>query len=155
MNKPRVQIWYELETRCNLHCKFCFNFWKDGVSRAPDKLSTVDTLRCLKRLFDVVDCEKLTISGGEPLLRDDLYEILGFIKGHGIPMILTTNSTLLDSRNISRLMGAGILTFQIPFHSTDKTLHDMLSGEECWSKTLNAFILLKRSEEHTSELQSH
>lgn len=145
MKKPKVEIWYELETRCNLHCKFCFNFWKDGISSAPRRLSTEDALESLKQLFNAVECERISISGGEPLLREDLYTILSFIKSNGIPMVLTTNSTLLTRQSILKLMDSGIVTFQIPFHSTDQALHDMLSGGECWRDTLKAFIALKES----------
>lgn len=145
MRKPKVEIWYELETRCNLHCKFCFNYWKDGIQQSPRRLSTGDSLECLRRLFDAVECEKMSISGGEPLLREDLYDILAFIKGHDIPMVLTTNSTLLNPQNILRLMDSGILTFQVPFHSANQALHDKLSGAECWRDTLKAFISLREN----------
>jgi MoaA/NifB/PqqE/SkfB family radical SAM enzyme len=128
-----------------LRCKFCFNFWKDGVSKIPIKLNTSETIKALTVLFSIVDCEKITISGGEPLLREDLYEILSLIKSYDIPTVLTTNSTLLDYESISRLLDAGVLAFQVPFHSADEAVHDMLSGGECWRKTLKAFTMLKES----------
>src|SRR5918911_1229962 len=110
--RPRVEIWYELETRCNLHCKFCFNYWKEGEARAPRRLPTAETLEGLRRLLDAVDCEKLTVSGGEPLLREDLFDLLALVKSRGIPMVLTTNGLLLDAEMIDRLRGAGVVTFQ-------------------------------------------
>jgi MoaA/NifB/PqqE/SkfB family radical SAM enzyme len=145
MSKPTVQIWYELETRCNLHCKFCFNFWKDGSSKAPNKLDRSKTIKVLEVLFSLVCCEKITISGGEPLLREDLFAILRFIKAHNTPTVLTTNSTLLDRRNITKLRLSGIGTFQVPLHSICEEMHDMLSGAECWKRTLHALIMLKES----------
>lgn len=143
--KPRVEIWYELETRCNLHCKFCFNYWKEGDTRAPRRLPTAETLEGLSRLFDAVICEKLTLSGGEPLLREDLFDLLALVKSRGIPMVLTTNGTLLDAEMIGRLMSAGVVTFQVPFHSADQARHDFLSGGECWRQTLQAFISLREA----------
>jgi MoaA/NifB/PqqE/SkfB family radical SAM enzyme len=147
--RPRVEIWYELETRCNLHCKFCFNYWKEGDTRAPRRLPTAETLEGLTRLLDAVACEKLTISGGEPLLREDLFDILALVKSRGIPMVLTTNGTLLDAAMIDRLRGAGVVTFQLPFHSADRARHDFISGGECWRQTLRAFISLREAGANT------
>jgi len=143
--KPKIEIWLELETRCNLNCKFCFNFWKDGHSKAPMKLSTQDTLKGLEKLFGVVECEKISISGGEPLLREDIFEILRFIQSYEIPMILTTNGIGLDTTLIARFMEAGISTFQIPFHSANQKTHNFLSGVDCWKDTLEVFVLLKEN----------
>ncbi len=143
MAPPKIEVWFELETRCNLHCKFCYNFWKDGSARAPSRLTTVETLEALRRLFDAVDCEQIAISGGEPLLREDLYEILAFIKSRSVPTILTTNSTLLNPTKIRELADLGVATFQVPLHSPDREVHDYLCGLACWEQTLCNLISLR------------
>ncbi len=145
MKIPSIELWLELETRCNLQCKFCYNYWKDGISTAPQRLTTEKMLEALANLFHSVDCEKIAISGGEPLLREDLYDILAFINDNRIPMVLTSNSILLSKHNINRLIQLGIVTFQLPLLSSNKALHDMLSGAESWQETLNSIVMLKEA----------
>jgi MoaA/NifB/PqqE/SkfB family radical SAM enzyme len=143
MAQPRIEIWFELETRCNLHCKFCYNFWKDGSAQAPSRLSTAETIEALRRLFDAVDCQQMAISGGEPLLREDLYEILAFVRSRSVPMVLTTNSTLLSPTKIVELVNLGVTTFQVPLHSLNREVHDYLCGLACWEQTLRNLISLR------------
>lgn len=143
MDKHTVEVWLELETRCNLRCGFCYNFWKDGVSPTPKKISTELMLQALDNLFAAVECKKMAISGGEPLLREDLYEIIERINSHAIPMVLTTNGLLLNESKTLELMKRGIVTFQIPLHSTRQKIHDELSGLPCWKDTLHTILMLK------------
>jgi MoaA/NifB/PqqE/SkfB family radical SAM enzyme len=145
MTRPSVEIWLELETRCNLQCKFCYNYWKDGVTAPPPRLPAHEFIEGLSRLFDRVSCERLAISGGEPLLRDDLFEILPAIRDRGIPMVLASNSLLLNDAVIRRLMDAGIVTFQLPLHASLPELHNWLSGMECWRQTISAILALREA----------
>jgi MoaA/NifB/PqqE/SkfB family radical SAM enzyme len=145
VSKPRIQLWYELETRCNLCCRYCLSFWKDQVLAPPRSLAPPATLQALESLFEVVDCESITISGGEPLLREDLQDILFAIRERGIPTVLATNATLLDYPHVSEFMDLGVVTFQIPLHSTDSVMHDALCGVGSWRSSLNALRILKES----------
>jgi MoaA/NifB/PqqE/SkfB family radical SAM enzyme len=143
--KPNVEVWFELETKCNLGCKFCFNYWKSGTEIAPRILSTTETLKGLKTLLDAVHCSCLTIAGGEPLLRKDIFVILEFVSSYHIPMVLATNGLLLNREMIGHLVGLGVVTFQIPIHSADQAIHNFLSGKQCWGETLRALVLAKES----------
>lgn len=148
MTKPAVEIWLELETRCNLHCKFCYNFWKDGASSAPGRLGTAELVGGLDRLLAAVDCRRLAVSGGEPLLREDLFDILACLRARRVPVALATNSVLLDRRKIEGLIRAGVETFQVPLHSASEEVHDMLCGVPCWRKTLASVVMLKEAGAH-------
>ena len=61
-----IDIWLEVEKKCNLNCKFCYNYWKDNLTPLSI-LSSKELIRCLQKLFDRVKCNKITLSGGEPL----------------------------------------------------------------------------------------
>ena len=143
--KPRIELWYELETRCNLHCGFCFNFWKDGTASPPERMDTQNTLAGLDLLLGSVNCQKVTVSGGEPLLREDLISILNHVAVRGIPAVLTTNGTLLTERGITSLLESGVKAFQIPLHSARRDVHDSLSGASCFRASLGAIIRLKQA----------
>ena len=111
-SKPHVNLWFELETDCNIECRFCYNYWKDGRSPAPVRRDTAATLTALRRLLAAVDCRQFALSGGEPLLRPDLSAIAETVAGHGIPLILTTNGVLLTPPRVEQLSRAGVRTFR-------------------------------------------
>jgi MoaA/NifB/PqqE/SkfB family radical SAM enzyme len=137
-SKPRIQLWLELETRCNLKCRFCYNYWKDGSAPEPATRSTDETLAALSEILAKTDCDYVAFSGGEPLLRPDLIQLIEFVHSRRVPCILTTNGVLLTRPRIVALRNAGIRTFQIPLHSHIAAVHDKLSGGVCWEKSLSA-----------------
>lgn len=134
--KPSVELWFELETRCNLACRFCYNYWKDGSAPVPARLESDGILSILKIVLDVVDCSTLTLSGGEPLLRSDLTRIVAYLRDRGVRTVITTNGTLLTLEKAKELADAGVSGIQMPLHSTRRDLNDFLSGKKCWDETL-------------------
>jgi MoaA/NifB/PqqE/SkfB family radical SAM enzyme len=145
MSKPSVELWLELETRCNLACKFCYNYWKDGSASEPERRSSHETISALRTLFESVQCTQIAFSGGEPLLRSDLMELILLAHSYAIPAILTTNGVLLTTDRICDLISAGVETFQIPLHSHLENVHDDLSGGRSWRSSLAAMIRVRES----------
>ncbi|MGH9664508.1 MAG: radical SAM protein, partial [Bryobacteraceae bacterium] len=145
MSKPWVELWLEIETRCNLACRFCYNYWKDGSAPEPSRTSTADLISAMESLLSAVDCRRLAFSGGEPLLRSDLAEILLAVRPYRIPSVLTTNGVLLTEQRISELRAAGLENFQVSLHSHREDVHDRLSGGRCWRKAVEAILAVKES----------
>jgi len=140
--KPWVELWLEVEPACNLHCAFCYNPWRDGLSPTPTRHTAAEIVGSLRSLLSEVECRQIAISGGEPLLRPDLLDILKPLAAFGIPLVLTTNGVLLTREKISSLAQAGVTSVQIPLHSHREELHDRLSGGVCWRAALRAFVWL-------------
>lgn len=145
MSKPSVELWLELETSCNLACKFCYNYWKDGSAAKPRGRPSRETSDALRMLFDSVQCTQVAFSGGEPLLRPDLVELIRLARSYVIPVVLTTNGILLSEARLSELIEAGVGTFQIPLHSHHEDVHDDLSGGRSWRSSLAAMIRVRQS----------
>jgi radical SAM family uncharacterized protein len=83
---------HKLTYNCNLRCKMC-PFWK-----RPSKDSSIEQEKAiLKRIYDSGVCA-IAFEGGEPLLREDLVEILAFSRSLPLHTSLVTNGTLLESR---------------------------------------------------------
>lgn len=143
MSKPSLELWLELETHCNLACRFCYNYWKDGSASEPKARTTAETIAALRRLFEAADVTRVAFSGGEPLLRRDLLELVRLARSYGVYAILATNGTLLTRTRIGELRDAGIGTFQISLHSHLPGMHDFLSGGAAWHGALGAMIRLR------------
>jgi MoaA/NifB/PqqE/SkfB family radical SAM enzyme len=139
-----ITLWFELETRCNIRCRFCYNHWKDGTHPAPRGLPTATLLDCLDRLLDEVTCDRVALSGGEPLMHPDLDQYLSFFHERGIPTVLTTNGTLLSDERLLSLRSRGLGAVQVPLHSAVPDVHDRLSGARCWRRSVGVLALARR-----------
>jgi len=97
-----VVIW-NLVRRCNLACQHCYSVSADRDF--PGELSTDEVFAVMAdlRAFGV---PALILSGGEPLLRPDIYEIADRAKALGFYTALSTNGTLVDEANIDRIADA-------------------------------------------------
>ncbi|SDO34526.1 heme d1 biosynthesis radical SAM protein NirJ [Pseudomonas jinjuensis] len=100
--RPPVVIW-NLLRRCNLTCRHCYSTSADSTFR--DELSTPEILRGIDDLHSA-GVRVLILSGGEPLLHPDLFEIAAHARQHGMLVALSSNGTLIDSRNIQRIVDA-------------------------------------------------
>lgn len=98
-----VVIW-NLIRRCNLACQHCYSVSADRDF--PGELSTAEVLAVMDdlRAFGV---PALILSGGEPLLRADIYEIAAQAKALGFYTALSSNGTLIDESNVDRVAEAG------------------------------------------------
>ena len=98
-----VVIW-NLIRRCNLTCKHCYSISADrdfpGELTSEEIYAVMDDLRA----FGV---PVLILSGGEPLLRTDIFDISRRAKSLGFYVGLSTNGTLIDERNIDAIASAG------------------------------------------------
>jgi heme d1 biosynthesis radical SAM protein NirJ len=103
-NPPGPVVIWNLIRRCNLTCKHCYSISADRDF--PGELST-------KEIFAIMDDLKgfgvpvLILSGGEPLLRPDIFDISHRAKEMGFYVGLSTNGTLIDDGNIDRITAAG------------------------------------------------
>ncbi len=98
-----VVIW-NLIRRCNLTCKHCYSISADRDF--PGELSTSEVFQVMDdlRAFGV---PVLILSGGEPLLRRDIFEVSRRAKTMGFYVGLSTNGTLIDERNIDAIDDLG------------------------------------------------
>ncbi|MXR40548.1 pseudo-rSAM protein/SPASM domain protein [Halobaculum sp. WSA2] len=99
-----VVVW-NLTKRCNLHCSHCYAAADTEV--APGELSTAEGKRLLDDLSDY-GVPVVLFSGGEPLVRDDLFELIRYADDRGIRPVLSTNGTLITDESAERLRDAGL-----------------------------------------------
>jgi MoaA/NifB/PqqE/SkfB family radical SAM enzyme len=120
-----VVIW-NLIRRCNLTCKHCYSISAD--KDFPGELST-------EEVFTVMDDLKafgvpvLILSGGEPLLRPDIFDISRRAKEMGFYVGLSTNGTMIDESNIDAIADIGYDYVGISIDGVRET-HDMFRRKQ-------------------------
>ena len=125
--RPRgpVVIW-NLIRRCNLTCKHCYSISADRDF--PGELSTAEVFTVMDDL-DAFGVPVLILSGGEPLLRPDIFEISHRAKALGFYVGLSTNGTLIGEHNIEAIAGVGYDYVGISLDGMRET-HDRFRREE-------------------------
>lgn len=124
----------ELTYRCPLRCPYCSNPW--DLAEHGNEIDTGTWLRIFHEAEEL-GVVQLNLTGGEPLLRDDL-ELL--IEGAGkldLYTNLITSGMPLTSERLSRLCTAGLDSVQISIQSTSSSLSDRIAGAPSFSRKLD------------------
>ncbi len=138
---PLVLSW-NVTRKCNLKCPHCY-------INADNKASINElTTEEAKNLIDQI-CEVskplLVLSGGEPLLRQDIYELIRYGASKGLKMGLGSNGSLIDDTAAKKLKEAGIETVSISLDSHIPEQHDEFRGVKgSWEKAVNAIKALRK-----------
>ena len=103
-NPPGPVVIWNLIRRCNLTCKHCYSISAD--KDFAGELGTDEVFRVMDEL-KAFRVPVLILSGGEPLLRPDIFEIAGRAKQMGFYVGLSSNGTLIDASNIERIAAIG------------------------------------------------
>jgi heme d1 biosynthesis radical SAM protein NirJ len=120
-----VVIW-NLIRRCNLTCKHCYSISADIDFKG--ELSTDEIYTVMDDLKDY-RVPVLILSGGEPLLRPDIFDISRRAKDKGFYVGLSTNGTLIDETNIDAIAAIGYDYVGISIDGTRET-HDMFRRKQ-------------------------
>lgn len=124
---------FECVSKCNMDCDFCFSYWREGV----EEVVTNEAKQIIKLLKDN-GLEALNFTGGEPLLRNDIVDLIKFSKEIGLSVILTTNGILLKDKIESI---ADYVDFVgLPLDSSDSIVHNKMRKTKA-TKDHHALIL--------------
>ncbi len=97
----------DLTRRCNLRCRMCFYY--GGEAREDHGLDELSSVEIISRVVNRLEGADYDLTGGEPLVRDDLPEILSAIRDRGARCALTTNGTLMTGEFARRAVGEELL----------------------------------------------
>ena len=139
---PPLWLLAELTHRCPLHCAFCFN--PVDFARHDQELATADWLRVLSeaRALGAVQCG---FSGGEPMLRDDLEEIVAHAHRLGFYTNLLTSGVGLTPERAARLKQAGLDHVQLSFQDSTREANDFLSHTKTFDLKMRVARLIKEN----------
>ncbi len=105
---------------CNMYCKHCY---RDAGIKADQELSTEEGLTLIDQIAEA-RFKIMIFSGGEPLLRDDIYTLVNRARERGMRPVFGTNGTLITGAVAGRLKEAGAVAMGISLDSVDPVSHD-------------------------------
>jgi heme d1 biosynthesis radical SAM protein NirJ len=139
-NPPGPVVIWNLLRRCNLTCMHCYSISAD--IDFPGELSTQEVLGVMEDL-QAFGVPALILSGGEPLLRPDLFEIAQRAKALGFYTALSTNGTLINPTLSTRIAGAGFDYVGISLDGLEQT-HDRFRRKAgAFQRALNGIRLCR------------
>ena len=132
--KPTVASW-NLTQACNLRCSHCY---LDAGKATPHELLTAEGFQLIDQLREL-GTDLLILTGGEPLLRRDLFSLARHASECGMMVVLGTNGTLLDEGMAQRLKASGVQGVGISLDSLTPEKHDTFRGlRGAWEKAVRA-----------------
>jgi radical SAM protein with 4Fe4S-binding SPASM domain len=133
-------IQWHLTERCNLRCTHCYQTdrWSDELSLSEiiDVTGEItDMLNAWTENYDIIFSPSFNITGGEPFLRRDIFEILEVITSRGFDVFLLSNGTLIDREKAKALAGLGVKGVQISIEGPEG-IHESIRGKGSFSSSL-------------------
>jgi radical SAM protein with 4Fe4S-binding SPASM domain len=131
-----IVVW-NLTRTCNLKCVHCYT--SSEAKRYPDELPTET---CKSVLDDLAEFKvpAVLFSGGEPLVRPDLFELAAHARSKGLHVVLSTNGTLIDEARAKRLKELEFAYVGISLDSAIPAIHDQFRGVDgAFERTMKGF----------------
>lgn len=126
MKAPFILAW-ELTSMCNLDCMHCrASATPDGK---PDELSTGEGRGLLEELSQA-GTRMVILSGGEALMRPDVFELAGLGTSLGMRMTLATNGSLVSPEIARQIREAGIVRVSVSLDGVTAGMHDRFRGRD-------------------------
>lgn len=113
-------ISWNITKACNLKCEHCY---RDAGIAEKDELTLKEGRKLISDLAEL-NFRLIIFSGGEPVLREELFSWISYARSLGLTSVLGTNGTLIDKDCALRLKDAGLKRAGISLDSTDKLVHD-------------------------------
>ena len=135
------KISMKFTNNCNLKCQVC-DIWKES---RPKELTTDQWKDAISKIYAWLGPYHLDIAGGEPLLRNDIEELISFCGDLGISTALLSNGTLITESRAQKLIGSGLDNINISLDSLKPEVYDSLRGiPGTHQKVIKALKLLKK-----------
>ena len=139
---PLVMSW-NVTRECNMKCNHCYINATEG--KLQNELTTQEGKKLIDQISEVSH-PLLILSGGEPLMRSDIFELIEYGSSKGLKMGLGSNGSLIDDQVARKLKDAGIATVSISIDSNIPKQHDEFRGiEDAWEKTVYACKTLRKN----------
>lgn len=132
------EVIFSITSRCNLRCRMC-----DIPSVGIEELTTEDWKTVIKDASRL-GAQTVVFSGGEPLLRDDIFELIEFSRKNNLNACVTSNGQMINDQVAGRLYSSGVNVVNISIEGSMET-HDSLRGPGSFEKATAGLANLKKN----------
>ncbi len=137
--KPSLISW-NLTKMCNLRCPHCY---MEAGRKAENELTTEECLPLIDEM-KALGTEMLILTGGEPLLRRDIYDIARHASSQGIWVVMGTNGVLLDDEVARKMIECGVQGVAISIDSLEPAKHNHFrGGPNAWEHSVRALDICR------------
>lgn len=119
---PAHPVW-EVTLACNLRCIHCH---AASGKPSPDELTTEEGYKLLEEIVRVEEFRMLVITGGEPLVRRDIFDLLQYGKKLGLNYVMATNATLITEETAYKLRDSNVKGVAVSIDSYRSEVHNFI-----------------------------
>jgi len=130
---------WQICAECNLRCRHCFFEGNENLYDKKQDLTTEKIFSVIDELADDLSVVNLTITGGEPFMRKDIFQILKKLKQKNIVLWVQTNATLITeekAKKLSEILNLKLDRVQVSLDGANDNLHNTIRGNGVFQKTI-------------------
>ena len=142
-DKPQLRhLFLEVTSRCNARCEHCGS--SCGYEKPKNEISKEKLMETLKEVAEHYDASKilLNVTGGEPFLRKDLFEIMDYAVSLGFHWGITSNGILIDEKLVEKLVKSKMSTISISIDGLKETHESFRKVPGAWEKIIKGIKLM-------------
>ncbi len=130
----------EITYKCNLNCIHCYlpEYYKTKKTMTTEKIKNV--IKQIKNLGGLY----IVFTGGEPLIREDIFDLIKYAKGLNFVVLLFTNGTLIDEKVAQKLKFSGVDKVEISFYGREIVHNSITLKNDSYKKVVCAIRYLKK-----------
>ncbi len=138
-------LFWECTLRCNFNCKHCGSY--AGEKNSIEELTTEEIKRTFLDVSKNFNAKKITIAvtGGEPLLRKDLFEVMTYAVSLGFKWGMVSNGFLVNEEVVEKLKRAGMSTLDISIDGLEKTHDEFRNIAGSYKQAMRAVKLFQKA----------
>ena len=143
---PLQYLFWECTLRCNLSCVHCGSDCRK-ISQSPD-MPLADFIKTIQTITPYVEPDKtmIVLTGGEPLMRNDLEQCGQALYNLGFPWGMVTNGLLLNKNRFIKLEQAGLRSITVSLDGFEESHNRMRGNSESFKNALNAIRIIAQSD---------
>ncbi len=133
-------IQWHLTERCNLKCAHCYQTGGRSEELRLEEIRAVvdevaETLCVWTEVYDMSFSSSFNITGGEPMLRQDIFRVIEAVRRRGFDTFLLSNGILMTREAAAEFAGLGVKGVQVSMEGTEK-VHDSIRGKGSFSSSV-------------------
>ena len=139
---PNHPVW-EVTNRCNLNCIHCHT---EGGHKLDDELDTERAKDLIDQLAEIESFRMLVYTGGEPFMREDLFELLDHSRKAGFVNVIASNGTMIDDEVARDLKSVGVAGIAVSLDSNNCLIHNNIrNSPNAFEKAMAGIKSLKKA----------